>query len=352
MNRATTDVVNAARPLSAWPFSLFTYASMVLSLFLAFRLEFDSPGAAALTAMVVARPETGDLLRLGIWRCIGTFAGMLAALALIALFAQSPWLFIIGFAAWMGLCIFVSAFLAPLQRFGIALAGFTPALIAAPALLDMNRVFEIAMDRMAAVVLGVLCSTLVFVVCSPNSNSVAPASTTAAEACRVSVRAIARVAWRDAIATASAVLLGCGFWITTKWTDGSNMLILFGATTALLVQNDDPTASAISFLQGMLIAAVAGFVCLFGMWPAVDGFPLFVVCLAPFVFVGSLLKANRRWMGPATAYLVFLMILISPENLTVYDLPGYLNKAYAFIIGTALAAAALAVLRPVDRAHD
>ena len=93
-------------------------------------------------------------------------------------------------------------------------------------------------------------------------------------------------AWRYALAAAIAVLVGCGFWFLTKWTDGSTMLIIFGATTALFVQTDDPGASALNSAKGMLAAVVAGFVCLLGVWPAVDGFPLFALGLAP-LFLGS-----------------------------------------------------------------
>ena len=159
-------------------------------------------------------------------------------------------------------------------------------------------------------------------------------------------------AWRYALAAAIAVLVGCGFWFLTKWTDGSTMLIIFGATTALFVQTDDPGASALNSAKGMLAAVVAGFICLLGVWPAVDGFPLFALGLAPFIIGGALLKARPATIGAATAYLVYLMALVSPGNPTIYDLPAYLNKAYAFVIGVALGAAVLAILRPPDLAHD
>ena len=361
-----------ATVFSAWPFALLTFVSATLALYLSFRFELDSPGAAALSVMVVARPDVRDLLPMSVWRCIGTFAGTLAALLLIALFAQSPWLFVIGFAAWMGACAFASVYLPDLRHFGIALAGFTPALIAAPALQNMSQAFEIAMDRMAAVIVGVLSTALVFVLFAPAARRVAPASASSANSNpnsnsnSASTRtapgalwnsastspALMFTAWRYALAAAIAVLVGCGFWFLTKWTDGSTMLIIFGATTALFVQTDDPGASALNSAKGMLAAVVAGFVCLLGVWPAVDGFPLFALGLAPFIIGGALLKARPTTIGAATAYLVYLMALVSPGNPTIYDLPAYLNKAYAFVIGVALGAAVLAILRPPDLAHD
>ena len=395
-----------ATVFSAWPFALLTFVSATLALYLSFRFELDSPGAAALCVMVVARPDVRDLLPMSVWRCIGTFAGTLAALLLIALFAQSPWLFLIGFAAWMGACVFASVYLPDRRLFGIALAGFTPALIAAPALQNMSQAFEIAMDRMAGVIVGVLSTALVFVLFAPAARRVAPASASSANsnpnlnpnsnsnsnpnlnpnsnsnsksnpnpnpnpnsnsnsnsaATRTATSAhwnsastspaLMFTAWRYALAAAIAVLVGCGFWFLTKWTDGSTMLIIFGATTALFVQTDDPGASALNSAKGMLAAVVAGFVCLLGVWPAVDGFPLFALGLAPFIIGGALLKARPATIGAATAYLVYLMALVSPGNPTIYDLPAYLNKAYAFVIGVALGAAVLAILRPPDLAHD
>ncbi|MCC7227267.1 MAG: FUSC family protein [Burkholderiaceae bacterium] len=338
---------------SPWLFALLTFVSATLALYLSFRFELDSPGAAALTVMVVARPDVRDLLPMSVWRSVGTFAGTLAALLLIALFAQSPWLFVIGFAAWMGACVFVSVYLPDVRHFGIALAGFTPALIAAPALQNMSQVFEIAMDRMAVVIVGVLSTALVFVLFAPAARLVAPVSAPSAHWNSASNSpALMYKVWRYALATAIAVLLGCGFWFLTKWTDGSTMLIIFGATTALFVQADDPGASALNSTKGTLAAVVAGFVCLLGVWPAVDGFPLFALGLAPFIIGGALLKARPTWIGAATAYLVYLTALISPGNPTIYDLPAYLNKAYAFVIGVTLAAAVLAVLRPPDLTHD
>lgn len=338
----------------AWQFALLAFASAVLALYLSFRFEFDNPGSAALTVLVVARPQAHDILPMSVWRCVGTIVGTLVALLLLALFAQSPWLFVIGFAAWMGVCVFVSVRLPDIRHFGVAVAGFTPALIAAPALNNMHQVFEIAMGRMTVVIIGVLCTALVFGLFAPLARPVEPGRS----AGRVAQNNIPPGTTRDsnalqyALATAIAALVSCGFCIVTAWPASSDMLIIFGASTATLVQTDDPVRGAIGFAAGMLLAVAAGFVCLLGVWPAVDGFPLFALGLAPFVITACLFKVSPVWAGPATAYLIYLMTLISPDNLPAYDLPAYLNKAYAFIIGVLLATALFSILRPARNPHD
>src|SRR5208337_3978538 len=64
-------------------------ASASIALYIAFFLQMDQPSWAGTTAVIVAQPALGAALRKGVFRLIGTLAGAIAAVALVALFPQS-----------------------------------------------------------------------------------------------------------------------------------------------------------------------------------------------------------------------------------------------------------------------
>ncbi len=71
-------------------------ASASIALYIAFFWQMDQPSWAGTTAVIVAQPALGAALRKGVFRLIGTLAGAIAAVALVALFPQSRIGFFLG----------------------------------------------------------------------------------------------------------------------------------------------------------------------------------------------------------------------------------------------------------------
>jgi uncharacterized membrane protein YccC len=138
-----------------------TVVAGLLALWLAFLLQLDTPYSALTTVMLVANPVQGMILEKSLYRFGGTVLGGLAALILMALFAQTPELFLLGLAVWMALCTAASTLLRGHRAYGAVLAGYTVALIALPVTNAPESIFAVAMARAGAVTLGIASSALV-----------------------------------------------------------------------------------------------------------------------------------------------------------------------------------------------
>src|SRR5580700_1715951 len=77
-------------------FSLRMWASVCLSLWIAFELELSEPSWAATTAALVCQPVLGASLRKSMFRLIGTVVGAIAIVVLAALFRQDRISFLVG----------------------------------------------------------------------------------------------------------------------------------------------------------------------------------------------------------------------------------------------------------------
>ena len=91
------EALRAATP--ALLFSLRLWASVCLSLYVAFALELSEPSWAATTAALVCQPVLGASLRKSMFRLIGTMVGAVAIVVLAAFARQDRAGFLIGLAA-------------------------------------------------------------------------------------------------------------------------------------------------------------------------------------------------------------------------------------------------------------
>lgn len=157
-------VAGGLAPLAAtsiWAHGGRTAAAALLALWCAFILQLDTPYSAMTTVLIVSNPVQGMILSKSVYRLGGTLIGGIAGVTLMALFAQSPVLFLLGFAAWLALCTAASTLLRGFRSYGAVLAGYTVALIAMPAVDRPESIFTLGMARVAVVSLGIASSALV-----------------------------------------------------------------------------------------------------------------------------------------------------------------------------------------------
>ena len=101
-NTRLTDAFAAVgRPLL---FGLRLWASITLSLYVAFWLELYNAYWAGASAAVVCQPHLGASLRKGWFRLIGTVVGAVAIVVLTACFVQDRAPFLVGLALWGAGC--------------------------------------------------------------------------------------------------------------------------------------------------------------------------------------------------------------------------------------------------------
>ncbi len=140
-----------------------------LALVVAYLLELHAPYAAASSVLLVINPVQGGVIGKGVWRVLGTLVGMLAAFVLMSAFGQMPWLFLVGFGVWLGVCVVGMTLLRHFRAYGATLAGYTVGLAAYGAMQHPERTFDQVMGRGASVLIGVVCLALVSAVFSSRS---------------------------------------------------------------------------------------------------------------------------------------------------------------------------------------
>lgn len=141
-------------------FAIKTLLGGGLALWLALRWGLEQPAWALMTAFIVAQPLSGMVLQKGLARVLGTLVGTVMSVVFMALFAQTPWLFLLSLALWLGLCTACSTLLRSAWAYSFVLAGYTVAIIALPAVNHPLQVFDQAVARCTEITLGILCATL------------------------------------------------------------------------------------------------------------------------------------------------------------------------------------------------
>ena len=152
----------------AFIFGLRGWLASMLALYLAFFLQLDQPYWAGMTVWMVIQPTPGAAISKGFYRVVGTMIGVVMGVVLVALFAQAPELFILALALWIGLTTVVSNLLTNFRGYAAVLAGYTAAIVALGAYGMQNKVFDIALARGAATIIGITCSGLVMSVFAPH----------------------------------------------------------------------------------------------------------------------------------------------------------------------------------------
>ncbi|MGX0967364.1 putative membrane protein YccC [Bradyrhizobium japonicum] len=136
-------------------------ASVFLALYIAFELQIDDPSWAGVSAGHTILPALGPSLNKALYRVIGTVIGAAATVVLTAMFPQSRLGFLTGVVVWVSACGFIAVFFKNFRAYAAMLAGYTMAIIASDTVGTPDKVFEVAIARSAAIIIGVLCATLV-----------------------------------------------------------------------------------------------------------------------------------------------------------------------------------------------
>jgi uncharacterized membrane protein YccC len=153
-------------PWLHWPagtavFGLRTWLALALALYVAFVLELDSASSAGVCVMLLAQPVQGMVLSKSIYRTLGTLAGVTVAVTMTSLFPQDRTMILAAFTVWMGLCTAAATILRDFRAYGTVLAGYSVAIISISNIDAPAATFMAAVDRVAAILVGVAAIALV-----------------------------------------------------------------------------------------------------------------------------------------------------------------------------------------------
>src|SRR5467141_5221637 len=154
-------VTIAGFPPSAWSFALRIWAAMMVALYGAFWLQLESASSAAVTVGILALPTRGQVYQKAVYRVLATIVGVVASFVIAGLFPQSRDLFVIGFAGWLGLCVYVGGLLDGNRAYSAVLSGYTVALVAVTQIDSPQNIFSAGINRGAAIVVGIAALALI-----------------------------------------------------------------------------------------------------------------------------------------------------------------------------------------------
>ncbi|HTZ78282.1 MAG TPA: FUSC family protein [Stellaceae bacterium] len=154
-------VTVAGFPLPAWAFALRIWIAMVVALYAAFWLQLESAASAAVTVAILALQTRGQVYQKGIYWLLATISGIVASFVIAGLFPQDRVFFLVGFAGWLGVCIYAGGLLDGNRAFGAILPSYTVAQVAVAQIDSPQSIFAAGVNRGAAIVVGIAALALV-----------------------------------------------------------------------------------------------------------------------------------------------------------------------------------------------
>ncbi|WP_343737641.1 FUSC family protein, partial [Achromobacter sp.] len=156
-------------------FSLKSYLSAIMALYLAYSIGLPRPFWAMTTAYVVAQPWSGAVRSKALYRLVGTFFGSAATVYMVPRLSNSPVVMTGAMVLWVGACLYMSVLDRTPRSYLFMLAGYTAAMIGFPSVTDPSLVFDTALARVEEISLGIVCATLIHSIVLP--RGLAPALT-------------------------------------------------------------------------------------------------------------------------------------------------------------------------------
>lgn len=137
-------------------FALRTTLAGIAALLTAMWLQLDVPRWAILTVFVVSPPVRGNALRKTVARLVGTVVGCVAAITLVGLFPQERLGYYAVFSTWLGGCAYWATLRRGYVSYAAVLAAFTSAIVASDVASMPHQVWQAAVNRGSATLLGTL----------------------------------------------------------------------------------------------------------------------------------------------------------------------------------------------------
>ena len=159
-----TKPLLAFRPSTVdWIFATKTFVAGILALYIAFSLNLAYPIWAIGTVFVIANPYSGMTSSKSIYRLLGTLLGAIVSIAVTPFLINTPMLFTLFLASWVGFCLYISMLDRTPRSYVSMLAGYTTVIICYNVVYyaDTVSIFDMALGRFLEITVGVVCSAIV-----------------------------------------------------------------------------------------------------------------------------------------------------------------------------------------------
>jgi len=145
-----------------------TGLAMTIAYGIALQMDWDRPYWAAFAVAFISLPTTGQSLHKGALRMLGTLVAGVAALALIALFPQQRWWFMVFLSVYIGFCTYLMT--GKKNQYFYQVMAFVCAIICFDGGANSLNAFQTAMVRIEQTGMGIMVYTLVSVFLWPRTS--------------------------------------------------------------------------------------------------------------------------------------------------------------------------------------
>lgn len=140
-------------------------------------------------------------------------------------------------------------------------------------------------------------------------------------------------AFAAAASTTTALFIACLLWIASGWEAGTNAVMMTGVFFAIYSGVSNPTLFLKNKFIGVVVRTVLAVVYVLVIIPAIDGFPLLVVALAPTLILSGALMTVPRFSPLAFNLIIGLFNPTIIADRFEPDFADYLNNSVATLTG-------------------
>jgi uncharacterized membrane protein YccC len=148
-------------------FALALWAASVLAFYIAYFVQLEPAQWVGITVWIMfiqtPRLNYGKLL----YWSLGTVGGAVYAVALISICDQSRLLFLVGLILCLAACAFVANLVRSYNAYGAVLFGYTANIVSLSAVDHPDQVFDLAVNRMSCIFIGMAAAVLAMMVFLP-----------------------------------------------------------------------------------------------------------------------------------------------------------------------------------------
>ena len=154
-------------------------------------------------------------------------------------------------------------------------------------------------------------------------------------------------AWISGLAATAGILICCAFWIGTGWNEGWTAAQLTAVFCCIFSSLDNPLPAIKTHTWGLLGSIGVAGLYQFAIFPAVDGFPMLILVLAPFLLLGGAYMATPIWGFPAFAWVVNSCLFLNLEPSLNLDFQLFANANLAALLAAILGLIVIATFRAI-----
>lgn len=149
------------------------------------------------------------------------------------------------------------------------------------------------------------------------------------------------------VSAALVVALSCWFWIAAGWDDGAVATEMAAVACCFFAALDDPVPAMRRFGRISAVSVVIVLFYQFAVLPALDGFAMLAVALAPLLIVSGLMMTRPALAMAGTLTGVNVATLLAVQARYSGNFAAVLEGGIALVLGIGAAASIVAVVRSV-----